>query len=57
MDIKLGKVSREEFLKILAQVNEDLTASIRNSPLPKEPNVDKVHDFILNFNKKYYKLT
>lgn len=57
MDIKLGKVSREDFLKILSQVNEDLTASIRNSPLPKEPNVDKVHDFILNFNKRHYGLT
>jgi hypothetical protein len=55
-DIKLGKVSREDFLDILTETNKKLENSITNSPLPLKPDIEKTHNFILDFNRKYYGL-
>jgi predicted nucleotidyltransferase len=55
MGLRQGKYTREWLIETLNKLNEELKDSINNSPLPESPDVEKTHQFILDFNKRYYK--
>jgi len=54
--IRQGKYSREWLIETLNQLKVELKESINNSPLPESPDVEKAHEFILDFNKRYYQV-
>jgi hypothetical protein len=49
-----GFYNREWLMATVEDLSRQLKEAERNSTLPEKPDFDKVHDFILDFNKRYY---
>jgi len=56
LDMKVGKMAKEEAIKIIDQVALDLKESITNSPLPKDVDENKISKFSLKIHKEYYNI-
>lgn len=47
-------VSRKDAIDLLVGLENDLLEAKKNSPLPYEPDFNKVHQFTMSFMKEYY---